>query len=92
MPVLQDDLNAWFHNPVTEEFFRVLKKRQDEIYQERPFFRGDPYSTQDAMAWRNGAGDMIQELLEMKQEENIYFDGEVHERIGDLPKRQPRTG
>ena len=92
MPVLQDDLNVWFNLPVTEEFFRVIRNRQREIHEERLFFEGEPHRTQDAMSWRNGAGDMLQEQLDMKEAKTIYFDGEVYERIGDIPKGSARSG
>ena len=94
MLVAQDDIEGWFSQPVTQAYLRVIKQRQDEIYQERLFFDGDPYRTQEAMAWRNGAGDMLQEILDMQDEKTIYFNGEEDhgKHIGDTTQGQPGTG
>lgn len=94
MLVAQDDIESWFSQPVTQAYLRVIKARQDEIYQERLFFDGDPNRTQEAMAWRNGAGDMLQEILDMQDEKTIYFNGEEDhgKHIGDTPQGQPGTG
>lgn len=91
MPVPVDDLEAWFHSPVTQEFYRVIALRQRQVYDERMFYEGDSQRTQDAMSWQNGAGDMLQEILDMKEDGTIYFEGEASERIGNIPERPTGT-
>lgn len=94
MPVPVDDLEAWFENPVTREFLRIIRIRQKEIFDERLFFEGDPNRTQEAMVWRNGAGDMLQEIIDMHDEKTIYFNGEENhaEQFGNLSEGQSSTG
>lgn len=86
--VRPEEMKAWFDSPVTRAFFGVIRERQNEIGAERHYYEGNAQMTQDRMSWGNGAGDMLQEILDMRDDGTIYFeeqrtDDEEPEQIGD---------